>query len=181
MLLQINLGCGKRNFGDEWIHIDGSKYEHIHSHNIVDLPFDENTVDVIYASHVFEYFDRHEANEVLCKWKKYLKPDGILRLAVPNFEKYAELYVEKKITLDQCLGPLFGKWQMTDQETIYHKTTYDFNSLKKILEDNNFKNIQLWDWTDVEHGKFDDHSQSYIPHMDKERGTLMSLNIQCNK
>ena len=181
MPIKINLGCGERNFGDEWIHIDGSNYEHIHSHNIVDLPFGENSVDIIYASHVFEYFDRDEANEVLFKWKKILKPDGILRLAVPDFEKYSELYFKKQITLDQVLGPLFGKWKMNDKETIYHKTTYDFNSLKKILENNNFKNIKLWDWCDVEHGKFDDYSQSYIPHMDKENGTLMSLNIQCNK
>jgi hypothetical protein len=28
---------------------------------------------------------------------------------------------------------------------------------------------------------FDDHSQAYIPHMDKENGTLISLNIETIK
>ena len=70
---------------------------------------------------------------------------------------------------------------MNEGEIIYHKTTYDFKSLKKLLEDNDFKNIEVWNWREVEHRIFDDHSQSYIPHMDKENGTLMSLNIQCNK
>ena len=139
--MKLNLGCGKRNFGKDWLHIDGSNYPHIHSHDIVNLPFEENTVDIIYASHVFEYFDREEADKVLQKWKTYLKPNGILRLAVPNFEVYSRLYSNGEITLDQCVGPLYGKWKMTETETIYHKTTYDFSSLKHKLEINNFKNI----------------------------------------
>ena len=40
--MKLNIGCGKRNFGEDWIHIDGSDYEHIHSHDIVNLPFEEN-------------------------------------------------------------------------------------------------------------------------------------------
>jgi predicted SAM-dependent methyltransferase len=177
--MKLNLGCGKRNFGKDWIHIDGSNYEHIHSHDIENLPFEENTVDIIYASHVFEYFDREECVNVLQKWKNVLKPGGILRLAVPNFEEYTRLYANGKITLDQCLGPLYGKWKMTETETIYHKTTYDYVSLKQILENNGFKDVKKWDWKQVEHGNIDDYSQSYIPHMDKENGTLMSLNIEC--
>ena len=177
--MKLNLGCGKRNFGEDWIHIDGSNYEHIYSHDIVNLPFEENTIDIIYASHVFEYFDREQANIVLNKWKKCIKPGGVLRIAVPNFEEYTRLYANGKITLDQCLGPLYGKWKMTETETIYHKTTYDFTSLKNILENNGFKDVKKWNWKEVEHGNIDDYSQSYIPHMDKENGTLMSLNIEC--
>ena len=177
--MKLNIGCGKRNFGKDWIHIDGSRYEHIHSHDIVKLPFEENTIDIIYASHVFEYFDREQANIVLNKWKKCIKPGGVLRIAVPNFEEYTRLYANGKIMLDQCLGPLYGKWKMTETETIYHKTTYDFTSLKNILENNGFKDVKKWNWKEVDHGNIDDYSQSYIPHMDKENGTLMSLNIEC--
>ena len=36
--MKLNIGCGKRNFGESWIHIDGSNYKHIHSHDIVNLP-----------------------------------------------------------------------------------------------------------------------------------------------
>lgn len=179
--MKLSLGCGKRNFGYDWVHIDGSNYDHIYSHDIVNLPFEENSVDIIYASHVFEYFDREEAINVLNKWKRCLKPNGILRLAVPNFELYSKLYTDGKITLQQCLGPLYGKWKMTEQDIIYHKTTYDFESLKNVLTNNGFHNIEYWNWREVDHGIHDDHSQSYIPHMDKDNGTLMSLNIQCNK
>lgn len=179
--MKLNIGCGKRNFGDEWIHIDGSKYEHIHSHDIVQLPFEDNSVNLIYASHVLEYFDREEVTNVLHNWRRVLEPNGILRLAVPNFLAYSDLYSKGVISLDQCIGPLYGKWKMTYDKTVYHKTTYDYLSLKRVLEENGFTNIRIWDWMYVEHSDKDDYSQSYIPHMDKTSGTLMSLNVECNK
>ena len=85
-IMKVHIGCGKRNFGDDWHHIDGTSYQHVKSNDIKNIPFKENTVDLIYASHVFEYFDREQASDVLQIWKKCLKPGGIIRLAVPNFE-----------------------------------------------------------------------------------------------
>jgi hypothetical protein len=75
----------------------------------------------------------------------------------------------------------YGKWKINNELTVYHKTIYDFNSLKKVLENGGFKNIRLWDWKKAEHGKFDDYSQAYLPHMDKENGILISLNVECDK
>ena len=66
-------------------------------------------------------------------------------------------------------------------KTIYHKTTYDFEGLKFILNKCGFSNIDYYNWRDTEHSKFDDHSQAYIPHMSKEKGTLISLNVEAVK
>ena len=46
---------------------------------------------------------------------------------------------------------------------------------------NQFQQIKKWNYEEVEHGKYDDYSQSYIPHMDKKNGELMSLNVECHK
>ena len=78
------------------------------------------------------------------------------------------------------LGPLYGKMEM-DGSFIYHKTTYDFYSLSVLLNSLGFEDIRLYDWRKTEHCQFDDHSQAYFPHMDKENGTLISLNVECNK
>lgn len=179
-MIKLNLGCGWRDFGPEWIHIDGGDYPHIHSKDIIDLPFEDNSIDLIYASHVFEYFDRNEGNELLKKWYTKLKPNGILRLAVPNFEVMSKLYIEGKYPIEQFLGPLYGQMPM-GEETIYHKTTYDFKSLENLLKFIKFNNIRIYDWRRTEHAEFDDHSQAYLPHMDKDNGTLISLNIEAVK
>ena len=68
-----------------------------------------------------------------------------------------------------------------NKDNIYHRTTYDLKELKKVLSTAGFKNVRLYDWRDTEHSHFDDHSQAYIPHMDKENGTLISLNVECEK
>ena len=180
-MTKINIGCGRRNFGDDWIHIDGGGYDHLDYDNIVDLnQFTDNSVELLYASHIIEYFDRQEVVPLLTEWKRVLKPHGVLRLAVPNFPILANLYLQEKIKLEQILGPLYGKMVM-NTEIIYHKTAYDFYSLKKLLESLDFCNIHEYDWRETEHSQFDDHSQAYIPHMDKENGVLVSLNIECLK
>ena len=179
--IKINMGCGWRNFGSDWVHIDSGNYNHLDYSSITDLSqFENNSVSLIYASHVVEYFDRSEVIPLLGEWYRVLKKDGILRVAVPNFEVLTKLYYEKSITLSNTLGPLYGKMSMGDK-TIYHKTTYDYESLKNVLEDNNFLNIRKYDWRETEHASFDDHSQAYIPHMDKENGVLVSLNVECVK
>lgn len=178
--MKLHLGCGWRNFGQDWIHIDGGDYEHLDYKDITKLPFDDNSVDLIYSSHVLEYFDREEVLTVLSEWKRVLKKGGILRIAVPDFESMCSLYMSKEITLDRILGPMYGKMKMADS-TIYHRTVYDFESLKNISSQLKFTEFSKYDWRNTEHSKFDDHSQAYIPHMDKENGTLISLNVEMKK
>jgi len=196
-MIKLNLGSGWRNFGKDWIHIDGGNYPHVKYHDIIKLQFDDGSVDLIYASHVFEYFDREEGKDVLKEWYRVLKPGGILRIAVPDFEAMAKLYSNGKFPLKNFLGPLYGKMEMGMRggetgKIIYHKTVYDFKDLKKLLEEIGFNNVRKYDWKITPpHDKFDDHSQSYLPHegfvptpekpFDKETGYLISLNVEADK
>jgi predicted SAM-dependent methyltransferase len=177
--IKLHLGCGWRNFGPDWIHIDGGDYSHLQFNDITKLPFNDGIVDVIYASHVIEYFDRTEIKTVLQEWYRVLRPGGTLRLAVPDFLKLMWLYQDTK-DLSKILGPLFGQMPMGN-ETIYHKTVYDFNSLKELLESLGFSNIIYYNWKETDHAQHDDHSQAYYPHMDKENGLLISLNVEATK
>jgi predicted SAM-dependent methyltransferase len=177
--IKLHLGCGWRNFGPDWVHIDGGDYTHLEFNDITNLPYQDGTVDVIYASHVIEYFNRDEIKRVLAEWHRVLRPGGVLRIAVPDFLKLMWVYQDTK-DLNKILGPLFGKMPMGN-ETIYHKTVYDFNSLKELLETLGFYNIIHYNWKETEHAQHDDHSQAYYPHMDKENGLLISLNVEATK
>lgn len=178
-MIKLHLGCGKRNFGSDWIHIDGDDHDHIQYKDIVNLEFEDGTVDLIYGSHVFEYFDRESGLKVLKKWRQKLKTGGVLRLAVPDFRELCKIYM-LNAPLEKIIGPLYGKWSMNG-DIIYHKTTYDFESLEKMLKTAGFKTVRRYDWRETEHAQFDDHSQAYYPHMDKEDGTLVSLNVEATK
>ena len=180
--MKLHLGCGWRDFGDDWVHIDGGDYDHLEHNDITKLPYEDESVDLIYASHALEYFDRQEVIPVLQEWVRVLKKGGILRIAVPDFESMAIMYVMTRNTinqhsLDSFLGPLYGKMQMGNQ-TIYHKTTYDFSSLSGLLKSVGIESVERYNWRQTEHSEFDDHSQAYIPHMDKEKGILISLNVE---
>jgi len=179
-MLKVHLGCGKRNFGPDWFHADGADFPHVQHHDIVNLPFAKESVDLIYACHVLEYFDRFEVGQVLSSWRTFLRPGGTLRLAVPDFDVLTRLYLSGAIKLEQALGPLYGRMPMNGV-TIYHRTAYDLVSLRSVLEAAGYINIRPYDWRKTDHAQFDDHSQAYIPHMDKQHGTLISLNVECNR
>jgi predicted SAM-dependent methyltransferase len=180
--MKLHLGSGKR-FIPGFVHIDLADYPHIdHRHDVRSLPMiDDGTAELVYASHVLEYFDRTEAPGVLAEWKRVLGRGGVLRLAVPDFEALAGIY-SRSHDLDLVIGPIFGRWQAPGSGgTIYHRTVYDLASLTSVLESAGFSGVRRYDWRETIHKDYDDYSQSYIPHLDKEHGTLISLNVEATK
>jgi predicted SAM-dependent methyltransferase len=168
-MVKLHLGCGKRDFGPTWVHIDKADFPHIKYKDVTKLPFETGTVDVIYACHLIAYFDREEIIPILKEWKRVLIPGGVLRLATPDFRAMAKMYLRENCSnLNQFLGPLYGK-----MEGIYHKTTYDLYSLIELLASVGFKDIRKYDRFKTDHARHDDHSAAMID------GNLISLNIQC--
>lgn len=176
--VKLHLGCGEKHIPG-FINVDIRKLEGV---DLIDdikklSSFENDSIDLIYASHVLEHFSRFEYTKVLERWFQLLKRDGILRLSVPDFEKVTEHYIENK-NLPILIGLLYGG-QNYDQN--YHYCIWDFKSLKNELHKVGFKTIEKYDWKTTEHSQIDDYSQSYLPHMDKTNGKLMSLNIEAIK
>jgi predicted SAM-dependent methyltransferase len=179
--LQLHLGCGRR-YIPGFVHVDISDHPHIDvRHRIDHLPmFGDETVDLIYCCHAFEYFDRQEAPDVLAEWRRVLKPGGTLRLAVPDAAALFDVYRETG-RLELILGPLHGRMEVSTPEgsrMIYHRTVYDFESLRAMLHAAQFTDVHRYDWRMTGHAEEDDFSQAYIPHLDKTGGKLISLNVE---
>lgn len=188
-MVKLHIGCGKRDFGKDWIHIDGGDFPHVQHHNVLLPSFVDDSVDLIYSSHLIAYFDREEVKRLLQEWYRVLKPGGILRVATPDFQTMAFLlqYGGIKYPLECFLGPLYGKMKL-NESTIYHKTTYNFSSLSKLLIEMGFKDPNRYDWRKTEHSHIDDHSSAHIPHDPEaiksrkfDNHTLISLNVECKK
>ncbi len=183
-MTKLHLGCGKR-FIPGFVHVDLGDFPHIDfRRDISDLSvFSDNSVELIYCSHSLEYFDRIQAENTLKEWFRVLKPTGTLRLAVPDFAALVKVYLKYK-SLDLIIGPLYGRIiikDTKDEKVVYHKTCYDFDSLKKILEKCGYVDVCRYEWRKTEYKDYDDYSQAYIPHMDKEHGILISLNVEATK
>lgn len=185
--MKLHIGCGKR-FIEGWYHIDGSSFDHIDSNDIYCNAIDDNSVDIIYASHLVAYFTDYELAVLLKCWKRVLKEGGILRLATPDFRELMHAYENSHIyssdglpDVSLILGPIYGRMLM-DGEIITHKKVYDFTLFKKTLILSGFRDVKKYDWWTTEHAHIDDHSQAYmLPDRDKENGILISLNVECIK
>jgi predicted SAM-dependent methyltransferase len=91
----LNLGCGS-HFHPNWTNVDFvSTGEGVLAHNLrTGIPFDDCTFDVVYHSHVLEHFPKDEAPYFLYECLRVLKPEGVLRLVVPDLEQIARCYLK---------------------------------------------------------------------------------------
>jgi len=175
---RLHLGCGVKHIPG-YFHIDALDYPHVdHIGPVDNLDFiADATVDHIYACHLLEHFGRKEYAAVLKEWRRVLKKGGTLRLAVPDYEACARLYVDGKLPdgLPTILGLMMGGQR--DQYD-FHKMVFDERSLTSYLKDAGFSKVYRWNWRETEHAGMDDYSQAHLPHMDKENGRLVSLNLE---
>ncbi|MBU2529223.1 methyltransferase domain-containing protein [bacterium] len=176
--MKLHLGCGKR-YIPGFVHIDVVPFPHVdHATTIDNLSMiGDNSVDLIYHCHVLEHFKRQDVSRVLKEWHRVLKPGGVLRTSVPDFDKLVEVYQKYK-DLKLIVGPLYGK---LDYLYNIHYNVFDYKVLSADLAAAGFSDVHRYDWRKTEHADIDDYSQAYIPHMDRENGVLISLNVECTK
>lgn len=110
-----------------------------------------NECDEIYLSHVLEHYGNPgKANSLnsytvlgaLEAAKDMLKVGGKIRIAVPDFEAIAKLYIVNKTPLyPRLLGRIFGE---QDYLQNCHKCGFDSKFLERCLENAGFDDIQEW-------------------------------------
>jgi predicted SAM-dependent methyltransferase len=91
----LNLGCGSRSHPD-WENLDLFPVAPtVRAHDLrKGIPFSDGTFDVVYHSHVLEHFSKQAAPGFLRECHRVLKSGGIIRVAVPDLERIARLYLE---------------------------------------------------------------------------------------
>ncbi len=90
--LRLNLGAGDSHI-EGLLNVDrkygGEAYPlKLNSGHLVE----PETCELIRASHLLEHFSYTQTIAVMCDWVKALKPGGILKVAVPDFENLVEMY-----------------------------------------------------------------------------------------
>lgn len=185
---KVQLGCGL-NTPAGWIHVDGSwnarfaKYPLLRgvlgrmrvvpaslleipwSRDILihdvrkPLPFEDASLDAVYASHLLEHLYLDEAQRLLRECLRVLAPGGVLRVVVPDLRTIVADYVERIATsgreeagdrLNQRLllrsprapaGNAVYRIYSGLKEFHSHKWMYDADSLQAHFRDAGFKEV----------------------------------------
>lgn len=168
----VHLGCGDINL-EGWINVDARNADHIHilTDQITLDQFGDNSVGVIYLSHMLEHFDFKEVETLLSIFHRKLKPGGVLLIAVPDFAAISDIYSSER-SLDLLEKALMGG---QDYQYNYHKSVYDLGLLKKKLALAGFAQAEQYDTLDEFGRDIGDFSTYEINEK------LISLNVRALK
>lgn len=112
------------------------------------LPYADETVDIVLASHFIEHLNREDGKKFLRECKRVLKPDGILRLVIPNALTICNKYLEGRLKEYYKHVNISVENSADDAEGMFHllisghQTIYDYEGLKKAMEECGFTNIK---------------------------------------
>mgnify|MGYP001590904132 CR=1 FL=1 len=136
-----------------WVKMDAAK-----------LTYGDNSVDMIYASHLLEHIPHRQTLSTLQNWYRVLKVNGKVIINVPNFEWACDYFLEKQknpdywdvrdkkyyFTKDKLLEIFYGG---QDSEGEYHHNGFTIDKLEYNLCKAGFVNIsiqKIWDAHDME-------------------------------
>jgi SAM-dependent methyltransferase len=90
----LNFGCGA-TFHEDWDNIDLVSFAPaVRAHDIrKNLPYVDEYFDACYSSHTIEHMKKHEAISVIDECYRILKPQGIIRIVVPDLESQVRAYL----------------------------------------------------------------------------------------
>lgn len=176
---KLHACCGPIKL-EGWVNLDkGKEFDTDICADLLQTYFDENTFDAIYCCHGLEHFSYPvDTVELLNRFYKWLKPNGILRVAVPDLKKAVTAY---------CMGVNLNFLYGSDFKAYYHKDTsgerlnffikawehqhcFDFETLSLLFIDTGFKNIQN-----------KQANESLIPGFNHDRFISESLYIEAQK
>jgi predicted SAM-dependent methyltransferase len=138
----IHLCCGAVNHPD-FINIDLNLHSHLHyRRNIEDLSiFQDNYADLIYISHGLEHISHRKTSGILKEWHRVLKPGGILRISVPDFDMMLKIYSDNSNNMGLILFPLMGGQEYPQN---FHYNNFNERSLTDYLLSAGFSKVQKW-------------------------------------
>ncbi len=90
----LNLGCGDR-FHPAWTNVNfSSTGEDVIAHDLTQgIPFPDASFDLVYHSHLLEHFPKSSAEAFIKECCRVLRPQGVLRVVVPDLEQIARTYL----------------------------------------------------------------------------------------
>lgn len=149
----LNIGCGS-NVVSNFINLD---YEWRPGIDICwditkRLPLEDSSILGIFSEHCLEHIPFQSAIFHLGECYRILKPNGTMRLIVPDTEKYIDIYVQKKLGKD-----IEFPYQTESEKTPImslnrvfrnhgHCYAYDYETLVELIKNSGFSSVTKVDF-----------------------------------
>ena len=150
-MLNLNIGSGGKHLKN-FVSLDLQKIEGV---DIVcnvkqRLPFDDDSVDKMFCSHLIEHFWWEDVPSILATWFPLLKQGGVLELWTVDFELVIRNFHEQK-NMEYVNWRLYNMKRARYDE---HQGTFSYPYLKQILLKIGFKHVER---VNVEEFPFTEH------------------------
>jgi predicted SAM-dependent methyltransferase len=152
--LRVEIGPGPEKLDAGWTTVGVAGVDHECHWGMQRLPFDDNTVDELYAAHVIEHIPWFMTDAALADACRVLKPGGLIEIHTVDFAYIVGCYRENKRGDDwTCRGWNEGhplKWAAsrvmaygkTYSDVNWHKALFDEDYLRDCLERTGFTDTE---------------------------------------
>lgn len=151
--MKLHLGCGSVKLAG-WINVDlESPVADMHLDLRQPLPFNEGSVEFVFAEHFIEHVERHEAQRLLSDLCRVLKPGGTIRLATPDLRFLAATYLAGNINEWGDLWRPQTPAELMNGGMRYwgHQYLYDAEDLESLLFECGFTRRTYVNWRESSH------------------------------
>jgi len=133
-LIRLNLGAGDKPLPGF------TSIDRRNGNEVYPLPYEDGTVDEIYASHILEHFSHNGAVVTVLKhWIDKLKPGGRIRLAVPDFQWIAK-QIAGGVPIPSQGYTMGGHTDAND----HHGCIFDYTALQELMVNCGLERIGPW-------------------------------------
>lgn len=172
--IKLNLGSGPRKGVNGWTNIDlfGADINHDLKNGV---PLGDDSVDMVYSSHVFEHIPYQDLLGVIGEIRRVLKPGGTLLVCVPNAGLYLRAYFNNEmfVSYDEMFLPASVNTGSGIDQVNYiaylngdHTFMFDEENIINILKKCEFHNVDF---------------RTFDPLIDREERDFESMYVKASK
>lgn len=144
--LRLHLGCAD-TYLEGWCNVDfarpGRRLDlrwDLRRH----LPFPDGAAEAIFSEHLFEHIPYLGVMALLRECYRLLQPDGVCRIGVPDFERYARSYLGEDPLIDE-VRPNRPTRALAVAEVFFlhgHRSSYDVTTLSTMAKTVGFELVE---------------------------------------
>ncbi len=132
--------------------VDFFRHNEVKYSKATNLPVIENSVEIIYSSHMLEHLDRQDALVFLQEAHRVLVVGGLIRLCLPDINKLcksylehgdADIFVEQTLLATPSQKTTFSKLKFFIIGSRHHMWMYDAKSLTRLMLKVGFRDIKI--------------------------------------